>query len=184
MEKRNEQFGQDGREHGWCSSKYPQGVAKAYLQCLFFFAYVFQNTIHSKAQRKCWPHAVQQKAAGWRRNLMQIQIQSKWMRRPHTQNFNWRFLKMFLFSFEYLRNWNLRVDATIQTAQTLSSTSTWPWAPKPNFKIKTISCLYILFTGEFRLVWSRTILKSMSGVFMESKADILNKGIQGFCEIT
>lgn len=37
MEKRNEQFGQDGREHGWCSSKYPQGVAKAYLQCLFFF---------------------------------------------------------------------------------------------------------------------------------------------------
>lgn len=93
METRNEQFGQDGREHGWCSSKYPQGVAKAYLQCLFFLHMCSKNMIHSKAQRKRWPHAVQQKAAGWRRNLMQcFQIQSKWMRRPHTQNFNWRFL--------------------------------------------------------------------------------------------
>ena len=94
METRNERTGQDGREHGWCSSKYPQGVAKAYLS--FFYAYVFQNMIHSKAQRKRWPHAAQQKAAGWGRNLMQcFQIQSKWMRRPDTQNFNWHFLHFF-----------------------------------------------------------------------------------------
>lgn len=61
---------------------------------VFFFLHMCsKNMIHSKAQRKRWPHAVQQKAAGWRRNLMQcFQIQSKWMRRPHTQNFNWRFL--------------------------------------------------------------------------------------------
>lgn len=94
METGSEWFVQNGREHGWCSLKWPHGVAASYLQCGFFLHIGSKNVIHSKAQRKCWPHAVQQGAARRRRDLMQcFQIQSKVRRTSCAPKLNLGFQK-------------------------------------------------------------------------------------------
>lgn len=156
METRNEQFGQDGREHGWCSSKYPQGVAKAYLQCLFFFAYVFQKYDPFQSSEETLTTCRAAESSWVKKESDAMLSNTKQMDEKTTHS------KLQL-TFLNLRNWNLHVAATIQTAQTLSSTSTWPEHQNQTSKLKpshvfTYYSLDSLDLFDLGLFWNQCLV--------------------------